>query len=81
MQELQAGRIVVVRDRFERQHGAHAGGQPPVDVVKNGFNLGKVNLLGIQVLLLCEVVIRAGGVEPDGIKREQHVVHDGIIGC
>jgi hypothetical protein len=30
---------------------------------------------------LCEVVIRAGGVEPDGIKREQDVVHDGIIGC
>ena len=71
--------MVVGRDRFERQHGAHAGGQPPVDVVKNGFNLGKVNLLGIQVLLLCEVVIRAGAVQPDGIKREQHVVHRVIV--
>lgn len=71
--------MVVGRDRFERQHGAHAGGQPPVDVVKNGFNLGKVNLLGIQVLLLCEVVVGAGAVQPDGIKREQHVVHRVIV--
>jgi hypothetical protein len=28
---------------------------------------------------LCEVVIRAGGVKPDGIKREQHVVHRVIV--
>ncbi len=79
MQELQAGRIVVVRDWFEREHGAHAGGQPHVDVIKNGFNFGEVHGFGIQFLLLGEVVIRAGAVQPDGIKREQHVVHDGII--
>ena len=79
VQELQAGRIVVGRDWFEREHGAHAGGQPHVDVVKNGFNFGEVHGFGIQFLLLGEVVIRAGAVQPDGIKREQHVVHDGII--
>jgi hypothetical protein len=28
---------------------------------------------------LCEVVIRAGAVQPDGIKREQHVVHRVIV--
>ena len=71
--------MVVGRDRFERQHGAHAGGQPPVDVVKNGFNFGKVNLLGIRFFVFGKVVIRAGGVKPDGIKREQHVVHRVIV--
>lgn len=77
MQELQAGRVVVGRDRFKREHGAHAGGQPPVHVVKNGFNLVQVNLLGTRFFVFGEVVIRAGGVEPDGIKREQDVVHRG----
>jgi len=75
VQELQAGRVVVGRDRFEREHGAHAGGQPPVHVVKNGFNLVQVNLLGIRFFVFGEVVVGAGGVQPDGIKREQDVVH------
>ena len=73
--------MVVGRDWFERQHGAHAGGQPPVDVVKNGFNLAQVNLLGIRFFVFGKVVVGAGAVQPDGIKREQDVVHDGIIGC
>ena len=54
--------MVVGRDWFERQHGAHAGGQPGVYVVKNGFNLVQVDLFCIRFFVLGHVVIRAGGV-------------------
>jgi len=54
--------MTVGGDWFECKNGCHAGGQPQVDVVKNGLDLVQVNLFGIGFFVFGEIIIGAGGV-------------------